>query len=94
MMISIGHGAYVHREKILLILPPNSSPAKRVIKEAEESRRLYDVTAGHKSRSVVVFEGCAIAISALQTKTLKARVNNPKPVEEDDETPGSMAGSV
>jgi len=87
MMISIGHEAYAQKEKIVLVLPPNSSPAKRAIKEAEEDKRLYDATAGHKTRSVLIFEDDQVALSALQTKTLKARVNNPAPTEDGDDTP-------
>ncbi len=83
MMISIGHEAYAQKEKIILVLPPNSSPAKRTVKEAEEARRLYDATAGHKTRSVIVLEGNIVALSALQTKTLSARINTYVPTEDD-----------
>lgn len=86
MMIPIGYGAQAQREEIELILPPSSAPTKRSIKEAEEDRRLYDATAGHKTRSIAVFKSNKVVLCGLQAKTLAARVNNPNFIGNEDDS--------
>ena len=85
MMIPIGYGAECAREEIAFVFPPNSAPTKRIIKEAVEGRRLYDATAGHKTRSVIVFKSNKVLLCGLQVKTLAARINNPNTIEEKED---------
>jgi regulator of extracellular matrix RemA (YlzA/DUF370 family) len=79
MMISIGYDSFVQKETVVLILPPNSSTAKRLIKKAEEEGRLFDTTAGRKTRGVIVAakdKAVFIILTAFQPETLKSRFNH------------------
>ena len=78
MMTAIGYDSFVQKETVVLILPSNSSSAKRLIRKAEEEGRLFDTTAGRKTRGVIVAakDGSVFTIlTAFQPETLKCRFN-------------------
>ena len=81
MMFSIGYEASVDEEKVLGIMPSNSSWAKRKIKRAEGEGTLFLATSGHKARSIVVTaeeKVVVVWVSSLQSNTLAARFNKAK----------------
>jgi regulator of extracellular matrix RemA (YlzA/DUF370 family) len=81
MMFSIGYEASVDEEKVLGIMPSNSSWAKRKIRRAEEEGTLFLATSGHRARSIVVTADekvVVVWVSSLQSNTLAARFNKAK----------------
>lgn len=74
-MVNIGYGNLINSEKVLAIISPDSAPTRRMLQEAREEGKLIDATAGRRMRSCIVLEGGKLIISALQTETLAARLN-------------------
>lgn len=73
-MIGVGYGNYVAADKIVAIVSSDSSPVKRLVREAKSSGSLIDATAGHKTRSVIVLSNGSVMISANLPETLADRV--------------------
>ena len=55
-MFDVGFKNFIDKDRILLIMPPNSSKAKRIIKEALLSRKLINCTNGRKTGSYIPSE--------------------------------------
>jgi regulator of extracellular matrix RemA (YlzA/DUF370 family) len=75
MMVSVGHENFANSRFIIAILKPDSSPLKKLRRSAEDERMLINATSGRKARSLVVMNSNHIILSALQTETLKQRLN-------------------
>ena len=75
MMILVGHDNYIESGLIATILKPDSSPVKRLRKNASEKGTLVDATSGHKTRSVLVLTTGQVVLSSLQPETVKVRVD-------------------
>lgn len=75
MMVSVGHENFANNRFIIAILKPDSSPLKKLRRSAEDERMLINATSGRKARSLVVMNSNHIILSALQTETLKQRLN-------------------
>lgn len=72
-LLSIGFGGTVVAEKIVAIIPPASSPMKRLKDDAKAEGRLVDVTHGRKTRAIIVTESNHVILSAIQAETLSNR---------------------
>jgi regulator of extracellular matrix RemA (YlzA/DUF370 family) len=81
MMISVGYENFVNSSLMVAILKPDSSPLKKLRHKAENERMLINATSGRKARSLIVMKSNHIILSALQTETLKQRLNVTKPKE-------------
>jgi len=81
MMIPIGYDSFIQKETVVLILPPNSSSAKRLIRSAEEGQRLFDTTSGHRTRGVLVTKDRFVILTPIQPETLRVRFNKFEPGE-------------
>jgi len=82
MMKPIGCRAYVERGSAVYIFPADSSFMKRRIKKAEEEGRLFDATAGHKTRSVLIAikdKVITITLTATEPGTLRNKIDVTKP---------------
>ncbi|MDM8518241.1 DUF370 domain-containing protein [Desulfobacterales bacterium HSG16] len=72
-LLNVGFGSTVVAERVVAILPPGSSPMKRLKDEAKEHRKLVDATHGRKTRSVIVMDSNHIILSAVQAETMSLR---------------------
>ena len=45
-LMNIGFGNLVHTDKILVIVTPDSAPAKRLVQQAKQEERVVDATQG------------------------------------------------
>ncbi len=82
MMKPIGYEAYVERANAVYIFPEDSSFMKRCIRKAEEEGRLFDATAGHKTRSVLIAikeKVITITLTAVEPDTLRNKIDVTKP---------------
>ena len=77
-MVHVGHDNYVSSEIIAAILTPDGAPSRRLRKSAEDNGTMINATAGHKARSLIVLTTNQVVLSALQTSTLKERVDKTK----------------
>ena len=83
MMISIGHENYLNMGLIVAIVKTYSAPAKKLRRSAEAERMLVNATGGRKARSIIVTKSNHVILSALQTTTLKERINDSSPERKD-----------
>jgi len=75
MMISVGYENYVNSRDVVSIIQYDSSPAKKLRLSANEERMLINATSGRKGRSILIMKSNHIIISAVQTETLKSKIN-------------------
>lgn len=73
LLLNVGFGSTVAADRVVAILPPSSSPMKRLRDEAKEERRLVDATHGRKTRSIIVMDSNHVVLSAIQAETIAQR---------------------
>ncbi len=72
-LVNIGFGNSVVAGRVLVVMNPKSSPAKKLKDEAREQKRLIDVTEGRKTRSILILDSNHLILSAVQPETLTQR---------------------
>ena len=73
-MFDVGFKNYIDKDRILLIMPPNSSKAKRIIKEALLSRKLINCTNGRKTGSLLVLNTYHLILSPIKYSSLNKKL--------------------
>jgi regulator of extracellular matrix RemA (YlzA/DUF370 family) len=74
-LINIGFGNVVVAERIVAVILPGSSPARRLKDEAKEEGRLVDATQGRRTRSLIVTDSNHVVLSAVQVETITQRLS-------------------
>ena len=74
-LINIGFGNLVSAQRVLSVVSPDSAPVKRLVQEARDRGMLIDASFGRATRAVLVMDTDHVILSALQPKTIAARVN-------------------
>lgn len=74
-MINIGFGNAVAASRVLVVINPKSSPAKKIKDDAKEHKRLIDVTEGRRTRSIIVLDSSHVILSSIQPETITQRFN-------------------
>jgi len=82
MMVPVGQKNFVKRRDIVAIIMPDSAPSKKLRRSAEIERMLINATGGRKARSIIVTKSNHVILSALQTTTLKERINEKANLED------------
>ncbi|MFO7761620.1 MAG: DUF370 domain-containing protein [Thermodesulfobacteriota bacterium] len=72
-MVNIGFGNSVVASRVLVVINPKSSPAKKLKDEARDQKKLIDVTEGRKTRSIIILDSNHLVLSAVQPETLTQR---------------------
>lgn len=72
-LLNIGFGSTVVADRVVAIVPPSSSPMKRLKDEAKEEKRLIDATHGRRTRSIIVLDSNHVVLSAIQAETISQR---------------------
>ncbi len=75
MVINIGFGNYVNKDRIVAIVNPNSSPIKRLRETLEKEGMVIDATQGRKTRALIIMDSGHIILSGIAVETLAERVN-------------------
>jgi len=73
-LINVGFGNVVVAERIVAVILPSSSPARRLKDDAKEDGRLVDATQGRRTRSIIITDGSHVILSAVQVETLTQRL--------------------
>ena len=73
-LIAIGNSAFVNPEHIKFIFPYDSRPIIRMVDEAKERNKLFDITLGKKTRSVIVMDDKSMYLSVLLPDTIVKRI--------------------
>ena len=76
-LVNIGFGNVVVIERIVAVVHPGSSPARRLKEDARESGRLVDATQGRRTRSIIVTDSNHVILSAVQGETISQRLAPP-----------------
>jgi len=72
-LLNIGFGSTVVADRVVAIVPPNSSPMKRLRDEAREENRLIDASHGLRTRSIIIMDSNHVILSAIQAETISQR---------------------
>jgi regulator of extracellular matrix RemA (YlzA/DUF370 family) len=80
-LLNIGFGSTVVAERVVAIVPPSSSPMKRLKDEAREDKRLIDATHGRRTRSIIILDSNHVVLSAIQAETVSQRYESLKSSE-------------
>ena len=75
MLVPIGNGYFVERDRVVAISPADSSPSKRLRRDAAEKGQLIDATGGRKTRSLIILDTGQVVLCFLQPDTLRARLD-------------------
>jgi hypothetical protein len=73
-LLNIGFGNIIVSERVVAVVSPSSSPMKRLRETAKGGNNLIDATEGRKTRSVIITDSGHIILSALNTATIVARL--------------------
>ena len=71
--LHVGFNGYVNGNSITAILSPDSAPVRRMIKEAQEEKRVINMTYGRKTKAVIIHNDGHITLAALQPETIVNR---------------------
>lgn len=74
-LVSLGYDNNINADKIIAIVSSNTSPSKRVVKNAKAKEMLVDATNGNKTSSVIVMESGHVITSALKAETIRKRIS-------------------
>ena len=77
-MFDVGFKNYIDKNRIIHIMPPNSSKAKRIIKEALLSRKLINCTNGRKTGSLLVLNTYHLILSPLKCSSINKKLETIK----------------
>ena len=75
-LVHVGFGGMIAAKRIVAILGPDSSPTRRMIRQAKEQGRAIDMTSGRKTKAVIVMDSDHIALAALNPETIAGRIQN------------------
>ena len=84
-LVNIGFGNMVSAGRIISIVSPESAPIKRIILDARDRSMLIDATYGRRTRAVIVTDSEHIILSAIQSETVAARMDDSDAGDEDPE---------
>lgn len=75
-MLNIGFNNSIIIDKIVSILDIDSTPVRKIVKNAKDEMMLIDATKGKKTLSVIVVESNHIIMTAMDRKTLVKRIED------------------
>ncbi|MBI4216028.1 MAG: DUF370 domain-containing protein [Chloroflexi bacterium] len=78
-LIHVGFGNIVAMDKVVAIVAPASAPVKRMLGEAREKGLVVDLTAGRRTKAVLVMASGHVLLAALSPETIAGRYNPRRP---------------
>ena len=86
-LVNIGFGNVVVVERIVAVVHPGSSPARRLKDDARESGRLVDATQGRRTRSIIGTDTDHVLLSGVQAETMAQRFLGQAGADDDGADP-------
>jgi regulator of extracellular matrix RemA (YlzA/DUF370 family) len=74
MLVHIGHESYLEAGAVVAILPPDSSPVRRLRRNAAERNLLVSATRGKRTRSVIVAASGHVILCSFSPETVRSRI--------------------
>ena len=85
MLVNVGFGNMVNKDRIIVVVSPETAPIKRLIQDAKDSGRAIDVTCGRRTRSVIITDSDHVVLSAIQCETISNRIAGDITSQSEDE---------
>ena len=85
MLINVGFGNSVNKDRIIAAVNPDTAPIKRLIQDAKDQKRVIDVTCGRKTRTVIITDSDHVILSALKCETVAAKISGRVSTEDTGE---------
>ncbi|MBI2845343.1 MAG: DUF370 domain-containing protein [Chloroflexi bacterium] len=73
-LLHVGFGGSIAASRVLAVCAPDSSPIKRLIRQAKDEGKIIDLTYGRKMKTVIVLDTGHLALVALQPETISSRI--------------------
>ena len=73
MLLQIGLGNAVARDKVVAVISADSAPMRRYREEARQRGMLVDATQGRKTRAIIVTTSGHVLLSAVAVETISQR---------------------
>lgn len=85
MLINIGFGNVVAKDRVIAVISAESAPMRRYREEARQRGALIDATQGRKTRAIIVTSSGHVILSAVAVETIAQRWREPAPAAGGDE---------
>jgi regulator of extracellular matrix RemA (YlzA/DUF370 family) len=72
-LMNVGFGNMIVVNRVIAIVKPESSPARRIIQEARNRHMLITATQGRKMKSIIVTDIGYVILSSILPETLAHR---------------------
>lgn len=79
-LLNVGYGNRLVASRIVAIVSPQSSPMRRLRRDAARRGKLVDTTEGRRTRSILITDSDHVVLSAIHPETIAARLA-PEPSE-------------
>jgi regulator of extracellular matrix RemA (YlzA/DUF370 family) len=73
-MILIGFDGYIEPRRVVAVLPAGSDTVASLVEEARHDGRLFDMTADHTCKAVVILDSRQVILSPRSPRTVADRV--------------------
>ena len=73
MLLQIGFGNTVAKEKVVAVINADSAPMRRYREEARQRGMLVDATQGRKTRAIIITTSGHVLLSAVAVETISQR---------------------
>jgi extracellular matrix regulatory protein A len=73
-LVHLGHGNFAPWRRVMAILPFRSAEGERLRCQARESGRLLNLTAGRRSRAVILMDSGHVILAAQDAAPLRERM--------------------
>jgi len=77
MLINVGFGNVVAKDRIVAVISAESAPMRRYREEARQRGALIDATQGRKTRAIIVTSSGHVILSAVAVETIAQRWREP-----------------
>ena len=74
MLVNVGFGNMVNKNRIIAVVSPETAPIKRLVQDAKDGGRAIDVTCGRRTKSVIITDSDHVILSAIQNETISNRI--------------------
>jgi len=85
MLVNVGFGNMVNKDRIIVVVSPETAPIKRLVQDAKDSGRAIDVTCGRRTRSVIITDSDHVILSAIQCETVSNRISGDLTSQSEEE---------
>lgn len=73
-LIHVGFDNHLALNRVVAIAAPGSAPIKRMVQRSKRDERAIDLTAGRRTKAVIVLDDDRVALVAITPETFAGRV--------------------